>query len=446
MGLNYHSTPLFIREKFVIPESCLVHALHALSRMPHIKEAVLLSTCNRTEVYAVVTNLQSGLAEIESFFISTQHVADHETIKPDFKLLHDDVPLHLFRVASGLDSLVLGEGQIMAQVKAAQRKALEAGTAGPVLDQLFKLALGCGKQVRSETSMGRRAVSVSSAAVELGKEFFGSLKDKSVLVIGAGKMAQICAKHLLSQRGLGQLLMVNRTKERLESFAGNGLNNKERLNINFPFEDRHVLAAASDLVIVCTSAPEYVLEYDNLKRASTERASCIIDISVPRNADPNIAELTNVNLFHADDLAQIVNKNLAEREALCSEADRIVFSTLEDFHAWERSLLVAPTITELRKKIEAIRAEHMVKSEGTKYDDFEQLSRVLVNQILHHPTIELKSTSDYQVLRQQAEALRKLFKLDIFAQQPCPAAPSPCSLSSSDRGYSDVKLDKLLSN
>lgn len=428
MGLNYHSTPLFIREKFVIPESCLKHALGALARMPHVKEAAVLSTCNRTEVYAVVSNLQSGLAEIESFFTSTQHVADHEAIKPDFKLLRDDVALHLFRVASGLDSLVLGEGQIMSQVKAAHRHALEAGTAGAVLDQLFKLALVCGKRVRSETSMSRRAVSVSSAAVELARELLGSLKNRSALIIGAGKMAQISAKHLLSEQGAGQMVMINRTSERLEHFLENKLNNKERLNIGFSFEDRHALAAASDLVIVATSAPAFVLTREAYCNFLSGRPTCIIDISVPRNVDPQIAELPNVRLFHADDLAQIVNKNLAEREALTSEANEMVFQSLEDFHAWERSILVAPTIAELRRKIEAIRTEHLVKSERCKQDDFEEMSRVLVNQILHHPTTQLKSTSDYQVLQQQADALRKLFKLDIFTPQSCAAAEERQSL------------------
>ncbi|MBX9771109.1 MAG: hypothetical protein K2X29_07045, partial [Candidatus Obscuribacterales bacterium] len=174
-GLNYHSSPIAIRERFIIPTSCLKHALHALARMPHIKEAAVVSTCNRTEVYALVSDVQAGLQEIESFFLSTQEVADHGALRPNFKLLREDVVLHLFRVASGLDSMVLGEGQIMAQVKDSHQAALEAGTAGPFLDQLFKTALNCGKRVRTETSMGRRAVSISSAAVELGRELLGPL-------------------------------------------------------------------------------------------------------------------------------------------------------------------------------------------------------------------------------------------------------------------------------
>ena len=421
MGISYHNCPIFVREKFVIPDSCIGHALHGLARMPHIIEASILSTCNRTEVYAVVSDVQAGMKEIESFFLSAQSVNDHEALKPNFRLLRDDVALHLFRVASGLESMVLGEGQIMSQVKSAFKHALETGTAGPILGQLFQLALTCGKRVRSETSMGKRAVSVSSAAVELAKEIIGSLKDKATLIVGAGKMAQICGKHILAEPGDGPVVMLNRTTERIEHFAGNKLPNKDRLKLGLSFEDRHQITAASDLTIVATSAPRFLIDAQELKKHSTGKTITIIDISVPRNVDPAVREIPGVRLFDADDLIGVVNKNLAEREALVDEAEGIVYEVLSSFHDWERSLLVAPTITELRKKIEAIRAEHLIKIDrkaannvdGSK-DEFEDLSRALINQILHHPTTQLKSTSDYHLLKQQAEALRKLFNLDIL--------------------------------
>jgi len=423
LGLNYHSTPLAIRERFTIPESCLGHALRALSALPHVREAVVLSTCNRTEVYAVVSSVQAGLQEIESFFLSAQRIADHESLRPNFKLLRDDVALHLFRVAGGLDSMILGEGQIMAQVKAAHQAALEAGTAGAVLDQLFKLALNCGKRIRSETTMGRRAVSVSSAAVELARNTLGSLADSTVLVVGAGKMAQICVKHLLNEPGAGKVILLNRSQERVRLFLHNNLPNRERLQCNLSFDDRHELAAVADLVIVSTSAPAHVLEASRLKAPPSGRKSLIIDISVPRNVDPAAAGLDGYTLFNADDLAEIVARNLSEREALIGGAEALVFETLDNYHAWQRSLLVVPTISELRQKIEAIRLEQMEKSqsacgadgqvEGTR--QLEEISRAIVNQILHHPTVQLKATRDYQILRQQAEALRTLFNLDRAA-------------------------------
>lgn len=420
-GLNYHSAPIAIRERFTIPQSCLSHALVGLKHLPHVKEAAVLSTCNRTEVYAVVSNVQAGWREIDTFFASAQSISDHEVLRPNFRLLREDVALHAFRVASGLDSMVLGEGQIMAQVKAAHQAALEARTAGTVLDQLFKLALNCGKRVRTETTMGRRAVSVSSAALELAREQIGSLKDKNVVVIGAGKMSQICVKLLLAEGGSGKVILLNRTRERINSFLQNNLPNKEKLACNFEFEDRYSLAAAADLVIVSASARNYLLECDEFKKyARAGKPVCMIDISVPRNVDPEIASLPGVRLFHADDLANIVTANLAERESLVQEAEQIVFETLDEFHSWQRSLLVVPTIAGLRQKIEAIRQEQMAKTRGVcesseeeaSQQQAEDISRAIVNQILHHPTVQLKATKDYEILRQQAEALRTLFNLD----------------------------------
>ncbi|HEY9678283.1 MAG TPA: glutamyl-tRNA reductase [Drouetiella sp.] len=419
-GLNYHNTPIAIRERFTIPQSCVSHALMALKHLPHVKEAAILSTCNRTEVYAVVSNVQAGWQEIDSFFASAQAVSDHGALKPNFRLLREDVALHLFRVSAGLDSMVLGEGQIMAQVKAAYQAALDAKTTGPVLDHLFKIALQCGKRVRSETSMGRRAVSVSSAALELARNSIGDLRDKRIAVIGAGKMSQLCVKLLLSETGNGTVFLLNRSKERVAQFLQNTLPNIHRLETEFDFEDRHKLAASADLVVVSTSAQKFLLERELLaaNRAKDQKPLCVIDISVPRNVEPTIGTLPGVQLFSSDDLADVVTKNLAEREALVSDAEKIVFETLDEFHSWQRSLLVVPTIAGLREKIEAIRQEQMAKTRGANLDEItdpeqiEEISRAIVNQILHHPTVQLKATRDYEILRQQAEALRTLFNLD----------------------------------
>ncbi len=423
-GLNYHSAPIAIRERFTIPESCIKHALEALARFPHLSESAILSTCNRTEVYAVVSDVHAGLKEIESFFASVQGISDHGVLRPNYKLLRDDVALHLLRVAAGLDSMVLGEGQIMAQVKEAHRKALEAGTAGTVLDQLFQLALQCGKRVRSETSLARRAVSISSAAVELAEDLLGSLNGLDVTVLGAGKMAQISIKHLLAAKETGKIKILNRTPDRLESLLKNDFKGKDRLDIHETFDQRHKLAAESQLTIVATSAPSHLLSYEKIQQERQQgaamKAALIIDISVPRNVDPRIAEIDGVTLKCADDLACVVNKNKGEREALIGDAEKIVFEALDEFHTWQRSRIVVPTIAGLREKIEAIRIEQMSKgAAGPEPEsgcpqklEAEAVSRAIVNQILHHPTVQLKATRDYQVLKQQAEALRTLFNLD----------------------------------
>ncbi len=332
-GLNYHSVPVAIRERFTIPQSCLKHALNGLKHFPHIKEAAILSTCNRTEVYAVVSSIQAGWREIDQFFAAAQSIPDHDALKPNFRLLHQDVALHLMRVASGLDSMVLGEGQIMSQVKLAHQEALQAQTAGALLDSLFKFALSCGKRVRSETTMGRRAVSISSAAVELGRNLLGGFKDKTILVIGAGKMGQLCLKHLLSDGSLMTVSLANRSPERISSFLKNNIRNLERLRPLANFEDRYLAAQSADLVIVASSAPEYVLTLAELQavRRCAKKALHVIDIAVPRNADPRISELDNLRLFDSDRLGEIVQENLAERETLVADADRIVFEILGEF-------------------------------------------------------------------------------------------------------------------
>lgn len=455
-GLNYHSSPIAIRERFVIPTSCLKHALHALARMPHIKEAAVVSTCNRTEVYALVSDVQAGLQEIESFFLSTQTVADHGALRPNFKLLREDVVLHLFRVASGLDSMVLGEGQIMAQVKDAHQAALEAGTAGPFLDQLFKTALNCGKRVRTETSLGRRAVSISSAAVELGRELLGPLADKNVVVVGAGKMGKVLLKHLLAEGGTGPVVVLNRSLDKLESLANGDLPNAHRIKTSFTMEDLPQLAANADAVFVSTAAPHFLLNAKDLHGQKAKPNLCVIDISVPRNVNPDVADIEGVKSFHADDLMAIVNKNMAERESLVSEAEEIVFDSLEGFNNWQRSLLVVPTITELRQKIESIRIAQMAKTQSgdneseDMRDKMEDISRNIINQILHHPTVQLKATTDYGVLRQQAEALRQLFNLNVsepmatghhYATQSsgssCPFAESGKQIDDALKDFSD---------
>lgn len=428
-GLNYHNTPIAIRERFTIPQSCLGHALTALTRLPHVKEAALVSTCNRTEVYATVDNVQAACQEIAAFFASTQGIVDHEILRPNFRLLHEDVALHLFRLAAGLDSMILGENQIMSQLKAAHQIALSSGAAGPVLDYLFKAALNCGKRVRTETNMGRRAVSVSSAAIELGRNIFGTLKARSAVVIGAGRMGQICAKILLNEQDSGPVILLNRTHERLAAFTENKLSNAHKLQTAFVFNDRYKLAAAADLIVVSTGAPSFVLNKEEFAKARAGHEHhniCIVDISVPRNVDPEIGSLPGVKLLHSDDLAEVVQTNLAEREALVADSEKIVFETLDEFHAWQRSLLVVPTIAGLREKIESIRLEQMAKSKtknacsvGNNQDkqQVEEISRAIVNQILHHPTTQLKATRDYEILRQQAEALRTLFSLDPLAEK-----------------------------
>ena len=460
-GLNYHSCPVAIRERFTIPESCLEHALGGLKRLPHIVEAVVLSTCNRTEVYAIVTDAVAGFKELESFFQSARQIADHQALQANFKLLRSDAVLHLMRVASGLDSMVIGEGQIMSQVKAAHQAALRAGTAGATLDVLFKAALNCGKKVRSQTSLGRRAVSISSAAVELTRKLLGNLQNRSIAVIGAGRMGQICVKLLLTDQNNCSVYVANRSDSKIKALRASNTRHLDRLHIVEDFSKRHEIAARCDAVIVAASASEFLLTPEGFcPQLSGERGSIastptssspaadfqlsqhasslfvgaddsqpaittyVVDMSVPRNVDPRVAEIDGISLHNFDDLAAIVKQNMVEREALTKDAEVIIFAALKEFERWQQNLLAVPVIAQLRGKVETIRQSHLRRHPSAKRQtkhavnkhlnqQLDKVSRVLVNEILHKPTTKLKAAKDYQSLQKQTEVLRSLFDLEL---------------------------------
>lgn len=436
-GVNFHFHPLAIREHLVIPDSCLKHGLMALGQFPHLNESVILSTCNRTEVYAVVSDISKGFAEIESFFRSVQQVTDHASLSPNYKLMGDDVALHLMRVASGLDSMVLGEGQIMSQVKFAHQCALEAKTAGVVMDKLFKSALNCGKKVRSQTSLGKRAVSISSAAVEIARDYFKErnveFEKLKVTILGAGKMAKICLKHILSSKKAPKVIrVVNRSKRDLQDCFQNKSSESKAIEVNdtFNFDQRHEAVAQSDLVLVATSAHRHLLKKAEMEKALAQSPTkcLVVDISVPRNVDPEIATIDGITLKHTDDLAELVNKNLEERKRVALEADDLIFECLDEFTAWQKARAVVPTITELKERVETIRQAQLQGAGSVEYKALsreeiarmEEISQAIVNQILHLPMVNLKaaaSTSDLQALARQAETLRNLFNLDPLSKK-----------------------------
>jgi glutamyl-tRNA reductase len=420
-GMNYHSAPISIRERFCIPPSCLVHALRSLKAVPSVVEAFVLSTCNRVEVYAVVSNLQAGLCEINSFFAGVRKVDDHTKLVPNFRLIGEDVALHLFRVAAGLDSIIIGEGQILSQIRKAYDAALMTESTGPILNYLLNSAINCGKRVRSETELGRRPVSVSSAAIELGEQELGTWRDKNILVVGAGRMAHLCVKQLANKPISGRFMVTNRTRYAQTDLFGRTADLPVRMPEWCDFDDRHKMAAASDLVFVATSAPEFVLTYDDLSRALAGSANklCLIDISVPRNIDPRIQSLPGVKVYHADDLRNVVSNNLPDLEKAIEDADRIVFEKLDDFHSWQRSLFVVPTICDLHEKLEAIRREQTERTrrlisgvaDDTTEQRIERLGRAMVAQIMHEPAARLKAAPSSDTAIRQTNSLRALFNL-----------------------------------
>jgi glutamyl-tRNA reductase len=413
-GFNYNSSPLTIREKFAIPESCVKHALRMLSEYPEIQESVLLSTCNRTEVYAVVTDLEAGLKRLNEFFSHVRQIADHESLKPNFRLIRDDVCLHLLRVAAGLNSMVFGEAQIIAQIKKAHEAASQTGNSGVILNRLFQLALETGKRVRMETSIGRRAMSISSVAVELAKKLIKLDENFEVTVVGAGTMAQECIWHLQKVKQANPLAVLNRSAGKLDELQKQY---GERVKTDSEFSAIANRVAKSRLVLVATNAPEYVIKYDELVAAlesnDARRDLLIVDLSVPRNVDPRIATITGVTLKHAEDLSHILSRNKEERQALSGEAEAIVFEMCERFQDWQNTRAVVPTIVKMRQRLESIRQNQLLKQNCfTGGADEDTISRVVVNQILHGPTVGLKSTRSRKLQRRRAELLEELFELN----------------------------------
>jgi glutamyl-tRNA reductase len=415
VGFNYHRTPIAIRERAVIPESCLTHALHELKQLAHVKEAVVLSTCNRTEVYAVVSDTSQGMRELDQFFKTVQTINGHEPLQPNFRLMHDDVALHIFRVASGLDSLVLGEGQIMSQVKSAHRAALKASTIGPVLDQLFNMALRCGKRVRTETDISRRAASssVSSAAIDLARQLFAGKMNKQVLIIGAGTVSKLCMKKLLHDKNSNDVItMLNRNGERFKYFTESRQSAPARLKFSTDYDERHKMAAKADLIIVGTSAPDFVLQAEEMRKLACGKEIAVIDLSVPRNVDPRIEEIQNIKVFHIDHLRKIVDWAPEKIDKVIAEAEKLVFEQLEQFNAWWTSLSTTATIIDFRKRFDEIRSKQILRS-GSKNSrvDLEKLSVQMMNQFLHEPIVQLKATTDRRLLDERNSAIRTLFRL-----------------------------------
>lgn len=404
-GFSYHRAPLAVRERFSVMEPEMPSALMALKKKSCIEEVVVLSTCNRTEVYAVVSDVQEGFREIERFYSSF----DHQN-KPNFRLIYEDVALHLFRVASGLDSLIVGETQIVSQLKAAHRAALEANTAGRILNRMFDSALHCGKKVRSSTAIGRLSVSVSSAALDLARRLLGTLSGKNVVIIGAGKMAQLCSKQLGKENGIGSITTVSRgarKSTKLETaragITAPGSNASAPTIDTASFDDRYRLVADADLVLVAASSPDYILRKVILEQLPPFRRTqiLIIDISVPRNVEPSIKEIPYINLVHMDDLAQAAC-DPQERERLITEAETIIFEQLAEFTNWQRTLHLVPVIVELRNKIESVRQEQISRARvrnngmhGSFEKDVDTVTRAIVNQLLHDSMVQLRGMNHH---------------------------------------------------
>lgn len=421
VGLSHKTASVDVREKLSIPEPQIEEAIAHLKSYPHIEEVAIISTCNRLEIYSIVTETEQGVNEIIQFLAEKARVSLYELRKHLFTLLHEDALRHLMRVAGGLESLVLGEGQILAQVKTTHKLGQKYKGLGRLLDRLFKQAISTGKRVRSETSIGTGAVSISSAAVELAQIKVTDLTPYRFTIIGAGKMACLLVKHLLA-KGANQITIVNRSHRRSQELAKKFP--KAELQLH-PLSEMMNAIAESDIVFTSTGATEPILDKAKLTANLPENKSLmLIDISVPRNIAADVKEMKQIQAYNVDDLKAVVAANQESRRKMAQEAEGIIEQEVSNYMLWWRSLETVPTISCLRSKVEGIREQELEKalsrlgSEfGEKNQDvIEALTRGIVNKILHEPMVQLKAQQDIEARRRCLQSLQMLFNLDIEEQ------------------------------
>jgi glutamyl-tRNA reductase len=395
-GLNHRTAPLEVRERLTFPAATLEESLGRLKGLERLKEGMILSTCNRTELVGFTRNGSSDAVEVLRSFLSAERgVPADELDRYCYRMLDREAIRHLFRVAASLDSLVLGETQILGQVKDAYQAALKARSIGTVLDPLLRKALGVAKRIRTDTGIARHPVSISYAAVTLARTIFEDLSGRRILLVGAGKMSELAARHLV-ERGIRSVLVTNRSFPRAvelaQKFGGEAV----------PFDRLAEHMEQVDIVISSTAAPHPIIRYDDvlrLIRVRKNRPIFFIDIAVPRDIEPKVNTIDNVYLYDLDDLTGVVAANRAEREAEAKTAEEIVQKEAEAFHAWVRTLDLSPVIVEVRRRLDTFRTDEMERFRSRlsglsreQQQAVEEMTGSLLNKILHHPIRALKGS------------------------------------------------------
>lgn len=392
--MNHRSAPIEVRERVAFPPCAGRPFLRHLKVESVISEAVLLSTCNRTEVYAVVKDEAAHGRMLDA--LAENRGVDRESLEKDTYWMTDaEAVRHLYRVASSLDSMVVGEAQILGQVRDAYRAATEERCAGPLLNRLFHTSLRIGKDVRSETGIGDSSLSVPHVAAKLAEEVFGTLAGRTALVLGAGEMSELVVKHL-RRRGISDLRIANRTPERawlLADLVGGAA---------VAFEDIAGQLPEVDVVVSSTGSGDWVVGGEVIAGAmeSREEPLFLIDIAVPRDVDPVVQTLANVYLYDMDDLQAVVERNAGDRRSAAEEGEKLIAPAVAEYMAWISTLHVVPLIQELRSEAERIR--HHELSRALKRLDLtpeetavlEKMSHSLVNKLLHGPIASLKARAE----------------------------------------------------
>lgn len=414
VGLNHRTASVEVRERLALTDSQLDDANSRLRSLEGILEAVTLSTCNRVELVVCSSDSERGLAQIRRFLSQDEGGGMPDLERHLYAYRGAEAVRHLFRVASSLDSMVVGEPQILGQLKEAYARAASVGATGAILHRCFHKAFSVAKRVRTETGIAAGSVSVSSAAVELASKIFDRLDGKTALLIGAGKMGELTARHLVAH-GVGSMMVTNRTFDRAVELA------REFHATPVPFENYARYLHMADIIIGSTAATDFVLSDVQVHEALRERKGrpiFCIDLSVPRNFDPRINELSNVYLYDIDDLGGMAEENLDERAQEAEKAERIVDEEVGAFLRWLGQLEVVPTIVALREKMEAIRRGEIEKAPGAlrglspeQQKALDALTSAIVNKILHTPLTCLKQ-HNHRGEAFYIDATRRLFGLD----------------------------------
>lgn len=413
-GINHKTAPVEIREQAAFTEERLPDALRDIRAKGVAGEAAIVSTCNRTELYC---GIEDNAAPLLEWFCEYLQL-DLEAIRPYiYEFPNEDAVQHAFRVASGLDSLVLGEPQILGQMKDAFASAHKAGATGKILNRLFQQTFSVAKVVRTDTAIGASAVSVASAAVTLAKQIFEDLSQQTALLIGAGEMVELCARHL-KEHGVGHIIVANRTLERAELLAD------EVGAEAIALAEMPVRLADADIVISSTASQLPILGKGAVERALKKRKHrpiFMVDIAVPRDIEAEVSELRDVYLYTVDDLKDVIQENMKSRMAAAEEAEKIIEMKVSEFMRWIKSLNAVPAIRALRESADSIRASELKKARRALESGenpqavLEQLARALTNKLTHDPSAALRQ-ADHDGDTRLLEAARRLFNLEDDGQ------------------------------
>jgi len=415
IGLNHKTAPVALRECIALAPDETIDTQAGLHAHPDISEVIVFSTCNRVEILMAARDRENAIQLAKTFLARTKKISVEQFETALYAHHGNDAVRHLFRVAASLDSMVVGEPQILGQIKAAYLAATRQKCSGPLLNRLLHRAFSVAKRVRTQTGIGDRAVSISFAAVELGRKIFGSLKEKKVMLIGAGEMAELAMEHLVRQQ-VGEIIVANRTFDR-------GLAIARRFNGQaIRFDECDAYLKVVDVIIGSTGAEEYVITRDQVKkslRGRRNRPLFFIDIAVPRDIDPRINHLPNTFVYDIDDLQGVVEENIRDRKEEAAKGERIVEEATLQFADWYESLNVVPTIVALRHKVESIVdgeiQQTLLSRHGILDEDraaIDRMRNALVKKILHHPTLFLKKNGCQKDRTVYLDAVRKLFDLD----------------------------------